>query len=171
MSRELNKDLFQAPVSMGGEQKISSESFSSGFEVTEEDWRLLNAQIEPMKRRLKDLDTKVSGHQNRTEDLIRAAKGRIDRVATATQRLEEHSQLKFQDVSAKFSTLSGKVTERKLSEAKIEEMIVRHGQALQSFEVRTQQLQKLISEQQMQLMNYKSALADAQQEITRLKRK
>lgn len=178
MSREINKDLFgirETPAFEGRRTPGGSPSPSQmspmdvGFEVREEDWRILINQVEQLKRRNKELEAKIETNTSRMDDLLRAAKTRIDRVGAATQRLEEMSKMKFQEMTAKLSTLAGKVTERKVADTKIEQMVSRYNQSLQGFELRTQQLQKLISEQEMQIHNYKSALNEAQREIARLK--
>lgn len=172
MSREINRELFGLPNSPRDESTTSRgplPKLEVEFEVREEDWRILVNQVEQLKRRHKELEAKIEVSQSRTEDIIRAAKTRIDRVGAATQRIEEISKMKFQEMAAKVSTLAGKVTERKVSDNKIEQMVARYNQALQSFDLRTQQLQKLISEQEMRLHNYKSALNEAQREIARLK--
>ncbi len=179
MSREINKELFgvQGVASTFDDRRASTErrpqapvsSLDVGFEVREEDWRLLTHQVEQLRRRNKELEAKIESNNSRMDDLLKAAKTRIDRVGAATQRLEEMSKIKFQEVTAKISTLAGKVTERKVTDTKIEQMVARYNQSLQSFELRTQQLQKLISEQEMQIHNYKSALNEAQREMALLK--
>jgi len=174
MSREIHRDLFGGSLRPSTDtttsQKSQSIDFSPSFEVREEDWRLVIHQLEQLKRKNQDLESKLEALSSRTMDLLRGAKTRIERVGAATQRVEEAVKLKFQEMAGKVSMLTSKVTERKVADAKIEELIERHNLALQNFELRTQQLQKLISEQQMQLMGYKSALSEAQREISRLKR-
>ncbi|MCB0408399.1 MAG: hypothetical protein KDD34_09360 [Bdellovibrionales bacterium] len=174
MSREIHRDLFGGSLRPSNDtntpQKSPSVGFSPSFEVREEDWRLVIHQLEQLKRKNQDLESKLEALSSRTMDLLRGAKTRIERVGAATQRVEEAVKLKFQEVAGKVSMLTSKVTERKVADAKIEELIERHNLALQNFELRTQQLQKLISEQQMQLMGYKSTLSEAQREISRLKR-
>lgn len=173
MSREINKELFgirETPVfDERRTGKTQLPPLEIQFEVREEDWRILVSQVEQLKRKNKELEAKIEAAGSRVEDMLRAAKTRIDRVGAATQRLEEMSKMKFQEMTAKVSTLAGKVTERKVTDTKIEQMVGRYNQSIQSFELRTQQLQKLISEQEMQIHNYKSALNEAQREIARLK--
>jgi hypothetical protein len=62
------------------------------------------------------------------------------------------------------------VNERKVSEGVVKEMVERQSSLIQTFEVRMQQLQRVISEQELQLMNARSELKEALQELSRLKK-
>lgn len=171
MSRELNKELFGLKSPTVQDKPVARTStLPLEFEVREEDWRILKSHVEFLKKKSQELEAKVTGMETKNNELFQAAKTRIERLGAATQRLEEASKLKFQDVANKISGLVSKVTERKVADTKIEEMISRHNQAIQAFELRTQQLQKIISEQEMQIMNHRSALLEAQRELARLKR-
>jgi hypothetical protein len=173
MSRELNKELFgsrSTPTAESQPIRRPGVPLAIEFEVREEDWRLLKSQVDYLKKKNQEIESKLEVMQTKNNELLQSAKTRIERLGAATQRLEEAGKLKFQDVASKMSALVSKVTERKASDTKIEEMISRHNQAIQAFELRTQQLQKLISEQEMQLMNHRSALLEAHRELTRLKR-
>ncbi len=57
-----------------------------------------------------------------------------------------------------------------MSDAKIQELVDRHNQLVQSFEVRITQMQKVMAEQEMQLMTSRSELKEAQRELARMKR-
>jgi len=62
------------------------------------------------------------------------------------------------------------VAERRLQDNKIQEMVDRHNQVLQVYETRLSKVQKLVHEQEVQLMGAKGALEEARREIVRLKR-
>lgn len=170
MSRELNKELFDRASAPSSQTSAKSPYMAPEFEIREEDWKILVNQVEMLKRKNGELDAKISQLGSRTSDLLNTAKTRIERVASATQRLEDFAKAKFQEMSSKYSQVSGKLTESKVNDHKIEELIGRHNQALQSFEMRIHQLKKVIGEQELQLANSRAALKDAQREIARMKR-
>jgi hypothetical protein len=63
-----------------------------------------------------------------------------------------------------------RLNERKLSENVVKEMVDRHGQVVQTFETRLQQFQKVMADQEMQLMHARSELKQALLELERLKK-
>jgi len=181
MPRELNKDLFESlkrdlEKAEGGlssrdqYSRASSSSYPQGFQLTEKEWVQLIEQLRQMIRKQKDLEVALQRMETSTIEKLGSAKIRIERIGAGAQRLDEKSQLKFAEIAEKLGSLVGKVTERKVSEQKIEEMLSRHNQTVQNFELRLQQLQKVFSEQELKLVGYQSALRDALTELDRLKR-
>lgn len=185
MSRELNREIFgDIPV-----ERANSTASTPDFEMrnlnmgispsrseppntrtSTEDHRLLVHQVETLKRRMKDYELKLDAVNGRATEMMNATKSRIERIAAATHRLEEFSKLGFQEINSKYASVSSRVSERRVHDTKVEEMVDRHTQVLNQFEVRLSQMQKIINEQEMQLMNSRSALQEALREIARLKK-
>lgn len=180
MPRELNKELFESlkrdlekAESIMPSQPAAGATAHYGaptFEITEKDWMQLIDQIRQMIRRQKELEVALQRMETATAEKLGSAKIRIERIGSGAQRLDEKSQLKFAEIAEKLGSLVGRVTERKVSEQKIEEMLSRHNQTVQNFELRLTQMQKVISEQELKLVGYQSALRDALQELDRIKR-
>ena len=91
-------------------------------------------------------------------------------MAQTIARFEEVLKNNISDINEKVAALSGKQNSSKINEAKIEQLVDRHNQTLQNFEVKMNQMQKIMSEQQMQIINYKSLLDQSHKELARLKR-
>jgi hypothetical protein len=176
MSRELNRDIFGefTPPSLSTPAKNdawSKETLPPRQEPAKvEDARLVGHHVETLKRRMKDYEYKLDALNSKMTELMSATKARIERIAAATHRAEEFSKMGFQELNSKFASISGRVSERRVHDTKVEEMVDRHAQVLNQFEVRLNQLQKIIGEQEMQLMNSRSALQEALREIARLKK-
>ncbi len=176
MGRELNKDLFDelVPTAPLAPQRPSLGSGpwapppAPPF-LKEEDWKVLVSQVEQIKRRQKEQEAQLDTLNNRITEVISGIKVRFERLTGATQRLEDFFKTSIQEIHSKFASLSSRVAERKLSDAKVQEMIERHMSLVQQFDLRMNQVQKLVAEQELQLMNAKAALRETQKEIIRLR--
>lgn len=166
MTRELNRDLF--PSELKTAQKTTQEEGESL--ASKEDLRVLSYQIENLWHKMKELEPKVEKTQNRVQELASSSKVRFERVQNHFQRQGEMVQGQFGDMHAKVAQLLSKVNESRLAETRIQEMVDRHQQVVQSFEARLQQLKKLITEQELQLSASRSELKEAMKEISRLKK-
>ncbi len=168
MSRELNPDLFpelNRPV-----LKPERETDTTVAPVRSEEWRLLVAQVDQIKRKFKEQEAKLEMLNSRVTEVVGASKVKFERLAGVSQRLDEMVRSGLQDLATKQSQMMGRLNERKVGDAKIQELVDRHNQLVQTFEARLVQMQKLISEQEMQLMTSRAELKEAQREIARLKR-
>lgn len=186
MGRELNKDLFEssdmsaASNAVSANSKVPSPPHFPGWAspapepvphfLREEDWKLMQTQVEELKRRSKDQDETLESTNRKLNELATASKVRIERLSAATMRLEEYVKSSMQELNAKLATVMSKVNERKLSENQIQELIDRHTHIVRNFEVRLNQLQKVVSDQEMQIMNSREAVQEAQREMARMKR-
>jgi len=166
MTRELNRDLFPTT-----EPKSAPSAPAEGeIPASKEDIRVLGYQIETLWKRVKDMEPKVEKNHTRLQELGSSSKLRFERVQNHIQRQTEGVQGQFGDIHAKIAQLLSKVNESRLAEGRIQEIVDRHSQVVQSFEVRIQQLKKLITEQELQLSASRSELKDALKEISRLKK-
>lgn len=168
MSRELNPDLF--PEVNRPALKPERETDTTVAPVRSEDWRLLVAQVDQLKRKFKEQEAKLELLGSRVTEVAGASKVKFERLAGVSQRIDEMVRTGMQDLATKQSQMMGRLNERKVGDAKIQELVDRHNQLVQSFEARLVQMQKLISEQEMQLMSSRAELKEAQREIARLKR-
>lgn len=180
MARELNRDLFgdvsktnpregHSPTASGAWAKDPLANLPQ-FSVREDDWRQLVQQMEQIKRKYKEQDSKLETLSHRFTDLASGIKLRFERFMSGQQRLETMMKSGFQEVAAKYAQLSSKFNEKKIADSKVQELVDRHTQIVSNFEVKLGQMQKLISEQEMHLMASRAELKEAQREITRLKR-
>ncbi len=166
MARELNRDLF----GVGGRVEESPTSVASPAFAKADELRVLHLHVEALSKRLKEFESRVEVMNTKTEEVVKQNKQRFERVQGHFQRHGEMVQNGFNDINAKLAQVISRVNERKVSENAIKEMVDRHAQLVQSFELRMQQLQRVISEQELQLMNARNELKEALHELARLKK-
>jgi chromosome segregation ATPase len=167
MARELNRELFgasRANETLAGENN-SPVAFAKAEEV-----RVLHMHIENLSKRLKEFESRLETMYTKTDELTKTNKQRFERVQGHFQSQGERIQAGFNDVNSKIAQVVSRVNERKVSEGVVKEMVERQSSLIQTFEVRMQQLQRVISEQELQLMNARSELKEALQELSRLKK-
>lgn len=166
MARELNRDLFG---SGGYPEETPAPAVNTGYAKTD-DLRIAHLHIEALAKRLKEFESRIEVMNTKVEDLVKQNKQRFERVQGGFSRQSEMVQSGFNDINAKIAQVVSRVNERKVSENAIKEMVDRHAQVVQSFEVRMTQLQRVISEQELQLMNSRNELKEALHELARLKK-
>jgi chromosome segregation ATPase len=166
MARELNRELFGPKGKLDPEmQNGQPQAFAKADEV-----RALHLHMENLSRRMKEFESRVETMYTRVEELTTQNRQRFERVQSHFKGQSEMLQNALSDVHAKIAKVVSRINERKLSENVVKEMIDRHGQIVQTFEVRLQQIQKVTADQELQLMHARSELKQALQELARLKK-
>jgi hypothetical protein len=165
MQRELNPTIFGTAVS---ERKATSPNPEGPVDSSL--MRAFEGQLSHLQARQKEVEIKQKDTEARVTEFINTSASKFDRLAKAIHRIEEYQRQMFEEYSQKLAGVGSKLSERRLSESKIEEMMDRHNQMVKTFEVRLQQMQKLISEKEMMLFGAHSALEDAKKELAKLKR-
>jgi hypothetical protein len=168
MARELNRELFGGLASR--ESAESPNASPQPVYAKADEIRVLHLHIENLSKRMKEFESRVEVLTTRVEDMVTQNKQRFERVQGHFQRSSEMMQSGFADVNAKMAQVVSRVNERKVADGVVKEMVERQASLVQTFEVRMNQLQRVISEQEMQLMNARSELKDALGELSRLKK-
>lgn len=168
MARELNPEIF-------GETRKAAASSPSDIVVApsfleEDEWKAQLNLVEQLRRKIKELESRLELENVKISDLANASKLRMDRLASSCQRMEELLKSTIYDLNEKYAQVASRMNERKINETKVEEMVNRHSHVVHNFEVRMNQLQKIISEQELQIIHTRTALADAQRELSKLKK-
>lgn len=166
MARELNRELF---VKAGGESAEAMASPAPGYAKVD-DVRVLHLHIETLSRRMKEFESRVETMHTKVEEMTTQNRARFERVQSHFKSQTEMLQNALSDVHTKIAQVVSRMNERKLSESVVKEMVDRHTNVVQTFEVRLSQVQKVMSEQEMQLMHARSELKQALQELARLKK-
>ncbi len=166
MQKELNPDIFgdvmysqQAPkTKIIDNYKLANESL-----VNEQHYLNLKGQMLSLSETVSKMATQL-------EELQRTSYHRLDRMQQNVSKLENNDQLLAQDTTQKLNQVYNRLGERKSMDLKIQEMVDRHNSVLRSYEVRLNQLQKLLAEKDAQLLANQSLLNELKMELTRLKR-
>ena len=171
MARELNHELFGEGDGRPESRARLTHAQETSVDVARgEDVRRLTLGVEATARKFKEFEARMETMQAKLEESARQNKQRFERVQGHFQNQNEAVKNGFGDLHQKIAQVASRANERKISEGVIRDMVDRHAQAVQSFEVRLTQLQRLISEQELQLINARSELKNAMIEMARLKK-
>jgi hypothetical protein len=168
MARELNREIFgnlvpvQSPQPQGSNQ---SPAFAKADDI-----RIMQMHVESLSRRMKEFESRVETMHTKVEEVINQNRQRFERVQNHFKGQTEMLQNALSDVHNKIAQVVSRMNERKLSEGMVKEMVDRHGQVVQSFETRLQQFQKVMSDQELQLMHARSELKETMLELARMKK-
>lgn len=168
MPRELSKDLFEL-TSVKAQQTAELPTLKNTYSPVIENEKV-QTHLELLKRKIKEQDAKIEMLASKVHELIEGAKLRFERSASFQNRTDEYLKSMQQDSAAKYAQLAGRLNERRVADTKIQEMIERHTQLVQNYELRLTHLQKVIAEQEMQLVAARSELRETQKELLRLRR-
>lgn len=167
MARELNRELFSLRPAL---EPVENDSPRALPQVRPDEIRALHLHIESMNRKMKEFESRVETMHTKVEEVIAQNRQRFERVQGHFQRQNEMLQSALSDVHSKIAQVVSRVNERKISEGVVKEMVDRHGSVVQAFETRLQQFQKVMSDQELQLMHARSELKEALHELAKLKK-
>ena len=170
MARELNRELFGARAARETETGPTAAPANTIQYARVDDVRVLHLHIENLTKRMKEFESRVETMHTKVDDMAKQNKQRFERVQGHFQNQSEMVKNGFHEFNSKIAQVVSRVNERKVNDGIIKEMVDRHTSLVQSFEVRLNQLTRVISEQEMQLMNARSELKEALQELSRLKK-
>lgn len=152
MSRQFNPDLFEEDTA----PKTDISSLALG-------------QLETLKRRVRDLE--LQNHQllQKIERMALHYEQKNAQISAQQKSFDATMKQKFDDLHRNQTILSQRMNERKVVDTKMQELVDRHNQLVQSFESRMGQAQKVTKDQEMKLLTYQSTLNDILKEIRNLK--
>lgn len=167
MQRELNPDLF-------GEKRLGPETAAAPAFVAdnplEPSFLDIDRQILDIKNHLQKLDENDRRQQGQVSDFVKSTNIKIERLHQLISRLETSHNGLAQEIAQRLTNMQQRIVERASYDEKTQEMIDRHNQIIKSFEVRMNQMQKILQEKENILTAAMVALNDAKAEIARLKR-
>jgi len=160
MQKELNPELFGESV---GKSRVFEAPAQNHLNVLEQ-------KILENRSQIHNLAENVNKIVSQINEFIKSSQVKFDRIQQALQKLDQNDQALSLDATQKITALHTRLGERKSMDYKIQEMMDRHNSVLRSYEVRMNQLQKLVSEKEAQMISAQSALNETKMELARLKR-
>ncbi len=166
MQKELNPELFgdvmysqQSPkTKVLDTYKLANESL-----VNEQHYLNLKGQVLSMAETIAKLVSQL-------DELQRTSHHRLDRMQQNISKLESNDQILAQDTTQKLNQVYNRLGERKSMDLKIQEMVDRHNSVIRTYEVRLNQLQKLLAEKEAQILASQSLMNELKMELSRMKR-
>lgn len=164
MQRELNPELF-------GEKRLSADAPTFISELISEPHFLdVDRQILELKAQLQKSEENHRLQQTQWSDSMKTSNLKLERLQQLMARLENSHNGLAQEIGSRLTQMQQRIVERASYDEKTQEMIDRHNHVIKSFEVRMNQMQKLIQEKEVILNSTLQALNDCKHEIARLKR-
>ena len=163
MGKQLNIELF-------GELRGNDfESSSSHFPLAEAPQLPLDIdeqvrENQQLSHRLSEELEKIKTDQEEGSEVQRQ---KIERLQSSLARLELSHNSFVQDVSEKFQILVRKQNDQVKFEEKIQDLIDRHQNLINGYELRMQQLQKILGQKEVEIIELKSWLTDMKNERAR----
>lgn len=166
MQKELNPELFGESSVVKSRVVDSQAPVEASFQQV----LVVDQKIADLRNEMRTVVEHMQHAMKQVNEFIRASQSRFEKLQTAIAQLERNDQALSLDNTQKLSNLAQKIGERKVLDIKVQEMIDRHNSVLKSYELRLNQLQKLIAEREQQIVATQGALNDAKREIARMKR-
>ena len=118
----------------------------------------LAQHIASLQKRVTELETKQETGSDRLVELAKASKDRFDRIQSLLSHFEMAFKKNSQDMHLELSKITGQLTQKRVIDIKIQDLVQKHNQMVCQFEQRLQELKKGISAQQMKLLELESRL-------------
>jgi chromosome segregation ATPase len=168
MKRELNSHIFGLAK---GTPSISERDISKlGRSIAESashgsfEWPMeLSLELKEIRGQALKIEKKLDVELNHKEGQLRTLNDHYARLCEAMMK-------KISKLEAQLNESQGERKEQNSVNEKIESMIERHNQLVRNFENKIVHVTRVLSDQEMQLLNAQSALDEALREISRLKK-
>jgi peptidoglycan hydrolase CwlO-like protein len=167
MQKELNPDLFSdRSKNRPQEGSLAVPHYGSN------DHSIVNIEnkVNELRDQVIGVQSQIQGFIGQINEFAKVTQMKIDRLNQSVAKIEQSHNNLIADSGQKLSLLSNKIGERRSLDLKVQEMMDRHSNILRSFEVRMNQMQKVLSDKESQLVTAMAALNEAKMEIARLKR-
>ena len=170
MARELNIDLLNSFRGLDEGTGPDGVTPLPPTYARSDEMRVAHLHIENLSKRLKEFESRLEVMTSKVDEMTAQNRVRFERVQGHFKRQTELLSNGFADVHSKISQVVSRVNERKVEDTVVKEMVERQAHVVTAFESRMHQLQRVMSEQELQLMNARAELREAIQEIARLKK-
>ena len=122
-----------------------------------------------LKKTLSRLESQVEVLRGQLAQVGDRSEKKDQRISKAMTHLEQQDRQSNLELLQKVRRLEEQMKERKVIDGKISNMVDRYNMSLQQFENRLSSLQRVISEKEMTLMKYHSAIELIFKEIEKMK--
>ena len=162
MQRRLNPQLFEQNTPQNLDERAHFSAVAS---------KKMEEELRGTKKALSRTESQVEALRGQLSQVVSQYDKKINRLSKALADMENQQRDSGLKLSQKTRQLEEQMRERKIIDGKIEIMVDRYNNSLQQFENRLAALQKVISEKEMTLMKYNSAIELIFKEIEKMKAK
>lgn len=167
MRRQIDPDFFKDPEPQShepGDWGEKGELMPSWAAIHK-----LQSDMESLSQAYKKVALRISQMESRWEERHLSVLKKVEKLTHGLQRSESYLVQFRKDVAQMAQDLRQRVSDRRISDARLEDLLERHNSVLQQFEVRIMGLQKHLQDKDLQLINYAEGLKEARKEMARLR--
>ncbi|MCB0356802.1 MAG: hypothetical protein KDD40_07325 [Bdellovibrionales bacterium] len=118
----------------------------------------LAQHVANLQKRLSEMDNRLEQTNERLMSLAKASKERFDRMQTLVATLDFAHKKSLEDLRIELSRVAGTVTQKRVIDTRLEQAIAKHSDLVGQIEMRIQEIKKLVSAQDMRLVDVESQL-------------
>lgn len=127
-------------------------------------------QANPIQKMTEQVGEKFNQFRFETQKIVKSVALRLEKNLQRIQQLEEKVNHLVAESKERFSQIGTKVKDNQRNEMRMESLVERHQQVVQSFELKLAKAQRLIDNQSLQLAKQTEMIAESRREIEKLKR-
>ena len=133
--------------------------------------RSLEVPTDTNARKFRDMEAQIDRINQKVDQWAKIVDTRHQQLQSAQKALHEQLKRVAENFSAQQAAIHSKLNERKSADAKVQDLIDRHNQLVQTFELRLGQLQKVTRAQAIKLMAYQATYDEVLREVRNLSRR
>ena len=122
------------------------------------------------QKQLREVEAQVDLMNQKLDRWAQIVEQKIQQLSAGQKVLAEQIKQLAETTAKQNAAMHSRLNERRVAEAKTQELFDRHNQLVNSFETRINHIQKVATEQELKLMNYQSTYEEVLREIRNLKR-
>lgn len=129
----------------------------------------ITESVNAIKKKTNELQGMMDVANQRIVELAKTHQNRWERMQSSVQMLDSGLKDTIRILGERFSQVMGKISERRISEAKIQELIDRHNQIVMTFETRISSTQRQAAEMEVKVLGSQAQIEELRRELERVK--
>ena len=132
---------------------------------------LVKVDASPLQQKqVREIEAQVEVMNQKLDRWAQIVEQKIQQLSAGQKALGEQIKQLAEMTAKQNAAMHSRLSERRVAEAKTQELFDRHNQLVNSFEARINHVQKVATEQELKLMNYQATYEEVLREIRNLKR-
>ena len=131
---------------------------SNNLNYNQDPLQNLAQHMATLQKRFSELESRVETTNDRLMGLAKASKERFERFQSVISGMDFAHRKLIEDLKIELAKVSGLVTQKRVIDTKIEEILKNHSEMVSQVELRLQDLKKMYSAQGMKLTGLESKI-------------
>lgn len=133
---------------------------SNNMNLNQDPLQNLAQHVAFLQKRVSELDSRLETNNERLMGLAKASKERFDRMQSIVASLDFSNKKAMEDLRIELAKVTGLVTQKRVVDSKLEEVLRNHTHLVSQMEMRIQELKKLLNAQSMKVTSIESKLTE-----------